>query len=69
MASILQRLQLVADAAVEQADEVEPVQLELQTAVQVQQTLAIRHGPPGRDITQGEAGREESLENCVNSSG
>ena len=37
---------MVADAPVEQADEVQAVQLELQTAVQVQEALAVCHGPP-----------------------
>ena len=48
---VLQGLQLVADAPVEQADEVQAVQLELQTAVQVQKALAVCHGPPRNDIT------------------
>ena len=48
---VLQGLQLVADAPVEQADEVQAVQLELQTAVQVQEALAVCHGPPREDVT------------------
>lgn len=51
VASVVQRLQLVFYTPVQQADEVEPVQLELQTAVQIQQPLSVRHSPSGRDKT------------------
>lgn len=47
MPGILQGLHLVSDSPTEQADKVQPMQLELQAAVEVQKTLAICHGPPG----------------------
>lgn len=51
VASVVQSLQLVLHTSVQQADEVEPVQLELQTAVQIQKPLSVRHSPSGRDTT------------------
>lgn len=42
---ILQGLHLFADSPTEQADEEQPMQLEFQTAVQVQKTLPICYSP------------------------
>ena len=64
VAGVLQRLHLVADAAVQQADEVQAVQLELQGAVQVQQTLSVRHGPSEKRERAGE--REERAKTLSN---
>lgn len=52
MPGILQGLHLVADSSAEQADEVQAVQLEFQTAVQVQKALPIRHSPPEKAQTK-----------------
>lgn len=48
MAGVLQSLHLIANAAVQEADEVEAVKLELQGAVEVQQSLPVCHSPPER---------------------
>lgn len=54
VASVVQSLQLVSHTTVQQADEVESMQLELQTAVQIQQPLAICHSPSVSAHTQTE---------------
>lgn len=52
MPGVLQGLHLVADSPAEQTDKVQAMQLELQTAVQVQKTLSIRYSPPARTYRQ-----------------
>lgn len=49
---VLQGLHLLADSAAEQADKVQAVQLEFETAVEVQKALPVRYGPPNEAQTE-----------------
>lgn len=48
MACVLQHLLLVGHAPIQQANEVQAMQLELQRAVQIQEPLTVGHGPSAK---------------------